>query len=185
MTDASPPRPTAPWRRFAAARGGVAAVEFALLVPVVLAMMAAAVDLTQAISIKRKLVEIAYTASDLVAQRSALTAADVSSILTGSSAILLPNSTTNLDIVLSALNISGSKNIVAWASAVGTTAPAAGSTLTSVTVPSDIVVSGVQIIAAQVSYTYQPPFSGLFGSTVSLSTVNLARPRTSKTVTLN
>ena len=87
MTDASPPRPTAPWRRFAAARGGVAAVEFALLVPVVLAMMAAAVDLTQAISIKRKLVEIAYTASDLVAQRSDLTAADVSSILTGSSAI--------------------------------------------------------------------------------------------------
>lgn len=160
-----------------------AAVEFALLLPVALIIMAGIVDITQALAVKRKMVEIAFTVSDLVAQRSSISSSDVNSILTGASAIMLPHDTSKLKIVLSVLNISSSGNKVAWASATGTTAPTSGS-VSSLTVPASIVVSGVQIVGAQVSYTFTPTFTGLFGESFAFNTQELARPRTSSTITL-
>jgi Flp pilus assembly protein TadG len=172
-------------RRFFREERAIAAVEFALLSPVALALMAGAVDLTQALAVKRKLIEIAYTVSDLVAQRSEITQADVNSILTGSAAILLPYDTANLDIVLAVLDITNGKNIVNWSAASGTTAPAKGSELKTVTVPAKIVISGVQVVSAQVSYNYKPPFSSLFGTSLGMDSSELSRPRGTKVISLN
>jgi len=164
-------------------RSGVAAVEFALLVPVMLVCLAGMVDLGQALSVSRKVDQIAATVSDLVAQEATISTSDVTSILTGASAILLPYDTSGLVITVSAVTIGTSSNTVVWALQSSGTAPTAGSVTTAV-IPSAITESGVQIIVAQVSYSYAPSFSSLFGGSYDFSHQHLSRPRESSTVAL-
>jgi Flp pilus assembly protein TadG len=174
------------WRDFGAKiflrdASGVAATEFALIIPVVIVMMAGLIDVAQALAVNRKLVEISSSVADLVAQRSNITSSDVTAILKGSQAILLPYSTTGLKIVVSVVTV-GTQNTVVWASASGTTAPTAGS-VTTATIPSEMTVSGVDVVVAQVQYTFSPTFSTLFGQSFNFNDQELARPRQGTTVT--
>ncbi len=64
------------WRRLAAARGALAGIEFAIVVPVLLAMLAGVVDLSRAVITMRRLTvaaeDVALVASTMAVQASAL-----------------------------------------------------------------------------------------------------------------
>ncbi|WP_237154054.1 TadE/TadG family type IV pilus assembly protein [Oryzibacter oryziterrae] len=161
---------------------GVAATEFALIIPVVIVLMAGLIDVAQALAVNRKLVEISSSVADLVAQRSDISTSDVNAILQGAQAILLPYNTSGLKIIVSVVHVD-TQNKVVWAAASGATAPVANSVSTA-TIPSDMAVNGVDVVAAQVQYTFSPTFSNLFGQSVNFNEQELARPRQGTTVTL-
>lgn len=169
--------------RSSRATSGSVAVEFALLTPVVLALMAGLIDLCEVLAVQRKVVEIAYTVSDLVAQEETISTTDVNAILAGASAIIRPYDAGNLVITVAAITPGSSADTVTWALALNATAPSAGSTST-VTIPSAIKESGVEIIAAEVTYTFYPVFSDLFGSAIHFDRRHLSRPRKSDSVAL-
>ncbi|GJD37409.1 TadE/TadG family type IV pilus assembly protein [Methylobacterium aerolatum] len=93
--------------RFAAARGGVAALEFAMILPLLVAGYFGTVELTRLIDVNRKLSQFARTMADLSgrADNSSPTAADMANLTTAASAILRPLDTSGLQITVSAMGV--------------------------------------------------------------------------------
>ena len=101
-------RATSIARAFARSRGGVAAVEFAFILPVMLLLYIGVVDVTRGVIASRKLNLLSRTVSDLVSQQpSALTVpiSKLSAILGSATAVMRPFSTTSLILTVSAVDI--------------------------------------------------------------------------------
>lgn len=79
-------------RRFAAANEGIAAVEFALIVPIMMLLFMGAVELSQAVTVDRRVSQVASTTSDLVARKESniSQANDIDDIMKVGSYLLAP-----------------------------------------------------------------------------------------------
>jgi Flp pilus assembly protein TadG len=88
------------WRRFRRDHKGLAAVEFALILPVMITLFFGIVELSMALAARADVTNMASIAADLVAQESSMTAQDMSNVFAASSAILYPYSTTPATITV-------------------------------------------------------------------------------------
>lgn len=169
-------------RQFAAARDGLAAVEFALIAPVMIAMFYGAVELSSAVDCNARVSHVASTTSDLVAQSTAVNGTDLANIYSAANAILYPYSAGNAQIVVSSLVDDGQGGAkVAWSDAQNATPRTKGST---VSVPSGLIVkgSGGSVILAEVTYVYNPPVTHFLGGAITFKDNFYSRPRRSLTV---
>lgn len=132
---------------------GVSAVEFALIVPLILVLLIGMVDINEALTVYRKMRQISSTVTDLVAQRSEVSPAEVTMTLAGSASLLAPYDTTDLDIVLSVVNVKPTGQTIAWSRAFQATAEPAG-TQPDFPVPADLAENGVQVVAVRVDYRF-------------------------------
>jgi len=157
---------------------GVAAVEFALIAPVMVLLYLGGTELTRVLSVDRKVSLAARVASDLVARQtnSVMTAAELTTALDGASAMLAPYSTTPLSLVVSSVVIDASgKATVSWSATRGGTARSKGS---AVTLPAGIAVNSSSLIWAEASYAYPSLFDLVIKSdTMTLSEGSYMRPR--------
>lgn len=87
------------WRR----DDGVAAVEFALVLPVMVTLYFGLSDLTPAIVIDRKLTILSRSLADLAARVSSLSCSDVGQIFDAASAIMRPHDPTTVQMVLTSV----------------------------------------------------------------------------------
>ena len=100
-------------RRLFRNRSGVAAVEFAVILPVMLTLYVGIVDVTRGVIASRKLNYLSRSISDLVSQQptsQTVPIATLSTILTASSAIMQPFGTTGLTMTVSAIDIKAKAN---------------------------------------------------------------------------
>jgi Flp pilus assembly protein TadG len=82
-------------------RRGVAAVEFALVAPLMAAMFVGAVEMSQAITVNRRVTQVAGSAADLVARASkTISQSEVGDIMRVGSYIMKPYSATPIRITL-------------------------------------------------------------------------------------
>jgi Flp pilus assembly protein TadG len=174
---------------FATDDHGVSAVEFALIAPVILVLLIGMVDANEALTVYRKMRQISSTVTDLVAQRSEITPAEITMTLEGSASLLAPYDTTNLDIVLSVLDVTAQGQTVAWSRAYQTGAEATGSE-PDFPVPEVLAEIGVQIVAVRVDYTFDTLFSGLIEGFLGRSGYTMQdtmyeRPRVGDEIDLN
>lgn len=148
--------------RFRRARRGAAGIEFALLFPVLLVMVAASIDLNEALYAKRKTTQIASSVAGFLADQNQWKKAEVDDLLTAASFIMRPFKTDDLKIVLSVLTVSKDGTVkVAASQAIGTKPLVAG-TSSPIAVPVAIRTPDVQLVLAQVNYTLATPFSTLW-----------------------
>jgi Flp pilus assembly protein TadG len=82
--------------RFASDRQGVAAVEFALILPVLIAFYLGLTELQPAISVKRKLALVTRTVADLTTRSADLTKDELKNIFGAASAVMRPWDDTGL-----------------------------------------------------------------------------------------
>ena len=165
-------------------RRGVAAVEFAFIAPILLALFFGMVELTGAIEIKRKVTAIARTVSDLTSQAGVVTDADLSNFFAASSGIMMPYDTTPISITVSLLYVDPSSGQVRveWSKGYNTAAISAG---TPVSIPGGLISrdSNNQVLANQyliyshVSYLYTNATLVVLKSGVSLTDDSYTRPR--------
>jgi Flp pilus assembly protein TadG len=168
---------------------GVSAVEFALIVPIILLLLIGMVDINEALTVYRKMRQISSTVTDLVAQRSELTPAEVTMILSGSASLLAPYDTADLDIVLSVLNVAPAGQTVAWSRAYQTTTETVG-TEPDFPVPAKLAENGVQVVAVRVDYKFNTLSSGLLQGILGRSGYVMQdtmyeRPRVGDEIVLN
>ena len=76
--------------RFARDQRGVSAVEFAMLLPLMLTLYLGAVEVSQGIGIDRKVTLTARTVADLASQVSSINNADMTNMLNASAAVIAP-----------------------------------------------------------------------------------------------
>ena len=101
----------------------MSAVEFALLLPVMMTLYLGSVEASQGIATNRKVTLTAHALADLASQYTDITNADMSNILAAGSAIIAPYSASNLQEVVSELSINaqGQASVV-WSDTLNGTA---------------------------------------------------------------
>lgn len=85
-------------RDFAADRSGIAAVEFGLIVPVMLIMMLGCIELSRAVVIARRFNLVTAMASDLTAREQTITTGDLQGIANAVSTVWQPYDQTSLQM---------------------------------------------------------------------------------------
>ena len=133
-------------------RQGIAAVEFALTLPVVLLLYFGSVEFSQAVAVKRITVLSASTVANLVTQYSTISAANtMPDILNAASAVLAPYPVANATVRVSCITIDGAGNAtVLWSKSLNGTALATGSQLV---LPAAFATPNTSVIFGEATYT--------------------------------
>jgi Flp pilus assembly protein TadG len=166
---------------FTADARGSAAIEFAIITPAILAIFFGTAEISQGVSIDRKLTITSRALSDLVAQATTISDTDMSNIFAAGSSIMTPYSASPLKAKVSAVNINaaGTTATVAWSSASNDTARAVGEV---VTIPAALKIANTQIIWSEVTYGYTPAVAWHITGTLNMTDQFFARPRQSSTI---
>ena len=110
-------------RNFVVNRSGVAAVEFALVAPVLILLYAGCVDVTRAVTFHRKLMHTTAAIGDLVAQSTDLTQADVVDIFDVADAMMAGYPKERFTVKVSGVTVDDiGRAKVEWSVAQGVTA---------------------------------------------------------------
>jgi Flp pilus assembly protein TadG len=177
---------------------GIAATEFALIVPIMLVMFFGTVEISSGVAVDRKITLAARALADLTSQTQAPTPQSawaqvddnyVQNVFTASIAILAPYSPTPTKATLSEVYVDSSKIAkIQWSKAATIASGAtqatlaassrnAGDVVTNV-VPSTLLVPQTYLIFSEVSYLYTPAVGYVMGQAgVTLSDVAYTRPR--------
>jgi Flp pilus assembly protein TadG len=78
------------WTRFRTAKDGLAAVEFALILPVMITLFYGTVEITMALTCRDDVSIMTSTAADLIAQESNVQTSDISNVYNAAGTILYP-----------------------------------------------------------------------------------------------
>jgi Flp pilus assembly protein TadG len=167
-------------RRCARDERGVSAVEFALLLPLMVTLYLGGVEVSQGLTIDRKVTLVARTVADLAAQATTISSSDMTNILNASTAVMLPYSTTQVKVTVSQVSIdSNGKATIAWSDSKNGTARSQGST---VTLPTALNIANSSLIWSEVSYDYKPVIGYVITGTMKLTDQIYMRPRLSDSV---
>jgi Flp pilus assembly protein TadG len=160
--------------------GGVSAVEFAMLLPLMLTLYLGAVEISQAIGIDRKVTLTSRAVADLTSQVSSISSSEMSNILNASSAVISPYDATKLKVTVSEVTINGSGNAtITWSCTLGGTVRVVGS---PVTLPAALDVANTSLIWGEAAYTYTPAIGYVVTGTLNLADQIYMRPRISESI---
>ena len=168
-------------RRIAGDERGVSAVEFAMLLPLMVALYLGAVELSQGIAADRKVTITARTIADLVSQVSSINNSGMNNALSASAAVMTPFATDTLKVVVSSIAIDKDGNAkVTWSDTLNGTIREPGS---SVAVPAALAVPNSTLILSEVEFIYVPTIGKvLTKSGVTLKDHIYMRPRLTDSV---
>ena len=163
---------------FVADGRGFAAIEFALIVPLMLVMFFGTVEFSSAIAIDRKVTLMARTLSDLTSQSTTVADADMTNFFAASTAIIAPYDATPVSATITELYVDSTQTAhVQWSK--GSAARAQRST---VSIPTTLAVANTYLIFSEVSYIYTPSVGHVLKNLITLSDVAYTRPRQSACV---
>lgn len=169
-------------RRFARNQSGVSAVEFALLLPLMITLYLGGVEITQAVSVDRKVTLVSFTVADLTAQSTIVSSADMTNILNAASAVAAPYKAANLKVTVSSVLIDATgKATVAWSEATANGTKRSGD-VTSV-IPVALRVANTSLIWGEAQYSYTPAVGHVITGTLTLNDQIYMRPRLASSVT--
>lgn len=170
-------------RRLLVDARGLAAVEFALILPVMITVYFGTIETTDALTASRRVTNVAQTAADLVAQATSVSASDMGDIFAASTAILTPFDTAAARITISSV-VANASNVtkVAWSEAYGGATPRAANS--SITLPAGLTTPGTSVVMAEVTYFYTSPVGTLLTGPITMTEVAYLRPRRTVSVAL-
>jgi Flp pilus assembly protein TadG len=169
-------------RRFAGDTKGVSAVEFALVLPLMLTLYLGGVEVSQAIAASRKVTLVSRTVADLASQSSKITAAQMTNILNASAAVVSPFPSNKLKVTVAQIMIDADGNKTTdWQVSLngGVSDPGAGAM-----VPDALIVPGTKtyLIWASAEYDYEPVIGYAITGNLTLKDRMYMRPRLSEDV---
>ena len=166
---------------------GAAAIEFAMLAPIMVGLFIGSVEFSQALTIDRRVTQIASSSADLVAQTDKLNNADLDDIYELVKRLMSPYAWSPLKLsITSVKKVDNNGPVVIW-----NYAKAGGLTYTPgqayTSVPAGLLDNGgagtISIIVVDTSYLFKPPVSiwivGQNAAGVNLKEKFYLRPRKS------
>ena len=178
------------WLRFGRDCRGLAAIEFAMVAPLMVILFLGSVEFSQALTLDRRVTAAASATADLVAQSEQVTPSDIDDIMLLaeewlSSALIGNYNPSQLEVKLVSLSIDpDSKVTVLWSrDKAGGEPYAPGSTYNGL--PTELIQPNSGVVVAEVSYSFDPPVGHFIVGSINLSEKFYLRPRRSSTVPCN
>lgn len=167
-------------------QSGLAAVEFALILPIMLLLFLGSFETTNLVLAHMKLEASAETAADLVAQtrvNTVLQSADFTSVTNAAKQILtpLPTSGALLKIAFASVTYNTGSAVIDWHTEVNSATP-----ITTATIPNNVSLANLgnqtngstdSVIIVTLTYSYSSPFTYVLSSSYTLTESAFNRPR--------
>jgi len=182
--------------RFRRDRGGVSAVEFALILPFMLALYLGSSELGDGMSVQFKATLAARTVADLasqcgnspgngqycdVANGLAIDTTSMNQILGAASTVMTPYSTNNMTVTVSELKFTGGNSTatVIWSASNSGSGRAQNSSYTLPIAFQSLPSGTYYVILGEVTYPYTPPTGYVITGTINMYENALFFPRNS------
>lgn len=167
-------------RSFGGNRRGVAALEFALILPFMALLYFGAIEISLMISADRKVTQTASSIADLVARTDTISTAGMSDVFDAADALFAPYTTSIAQLRVSSVIDSGAGVAkIDWSQARNAPARAKGET---VKLEAGVLPTGGSVIMAEVVYPYSSVLGIFMKDGVSLHETFFLRPRNSDKV---
>jgi Flp pilus assembly protein TadG len=171
--------------------GGAAAVEFALLLPLMISMFFGVAETSLALLCRADVSVMASTAADLISQESAATNTDLSNVYAAAGTILYPYYDPSVSgsakptiritsVIYDTVSKSTTAGKVAWTctqAGSGTLTPATRAINDSVTLPQALMTTNGSVIIAEVAYNYASPTTKVITGAINMTNNFWTKPR--------
>jgi Flp pilus assembly protein TadG len=155
---------------------GLAAIEFAMIFPLMGMMLLGTYEFSAGVAIDRKVTIMARTLSDLTSQNTSVTDAQFTNFFNAGKAIMTPYASTPVEGTITELYINPStlKARVQWSKGV---APRSAGDI--VEIPDALKVGGTYLIFSEVKYKYVPSVAWFINKVngITLTDFSYTRPR--------
>ncbi len=168
-------------RAFAHGQGGMAAVEFAVILPFMLVAYLGGVEIGDGVAINRKVAITTRAVADLASRYTTIHNADSTTILGAASTIIAPYASGPLAVTVSQVSVDAQGHAtVSWSDTLNGTALPVGS---AVTLPGTLATPNAYYVWGQVTYAYTPTLGYVMSGTYNLSDQIFMSPRESASIT--
>lgn len=159
-------------RRAAADERGAAAIEFALILPVLFVLHVSAAEALEAYQAQRNVAHIASAMGDIVARERIVTSAELDDVFTASNAMIYPFPNLAVQQRISSLSANAAGSVsVDW------TAKSGWSGSSPASVPNGYLGPNESVIVTDVIYDYKPTFGLFLPATIRFTRHAYVRPR--------
>lgn len=154
------------FRRFRAARAGSAALEFAIIAPMMVFLLFGSVDLLDVLNANKRVQNAAASIADVVARDTEVSNSEVTGFWAALDVLMFPDSGANTRLRVTSVNIVNSSTArVVWSEGHGMSARVVNST---VTLPAAMMTPGTSVIMAEAAYSYSSPLGFLLPGPITL-----------------
>ncbi|MEZ5775112.1 MAG: TadE/TadG family type IV pilus assembly protein [Hyphomicrobiaceae bacterium] len=167
-----------PVKRLGRDREGFAAVEFAMIVPIMVVMFLGSVEFTEALSVDRRVTAIASATADLVAQSEEVSTSDLQDIMQIANSLLNGvGDVADLRVTIISVSSDDEGNVtVDWSYGNRQDNPVAtGSSYSDL--PVGLLANNESVIVSTVTYRFTPKISHFITGRINLSETFYLRPR--------
>jgi Flp pilus assembly protein TadG len=167
--------------RWRAGERGTVAIEAAIIFPLLVLIFLGMVELSQALTVRRRVHSVASTTADLVAQSQTVTTAQLNDIASVGTQLMLPFSSTSIALTITSVAQDTNNNItVQWSCFWSSLSAAANCSATGAAfrgLPAGLLSAGQSVIIGQTSYPYTPPIGEFLTGGLTFSATSYFRPR--------
>jgi Flp pilus assembly protein TadG len=180
--------------RHAANQDGTAAVEFAMLMPIMITLFFGVVESSMALICRSDVSLMASTAGDLISQAQTASSTDLSNVYSAAGTVLYPyydpakTGSTKPTIRITSVIDDGSgatgqnhlTGKVAWTctqAGSGTLSPSSRAVNDTVTLPQPLMTAGGSIVIAEIAYQYTSATTKVVGGPINFTNNFYAKPR--------
>ncbi len=156
-------------KRFGAAKKGVAAIEFAILAPMMVFLMFASVDLLNMLETNRRVQNVAASVADVVSRDTEISNSEITGLWSAVGILMYPDSGATVNVRVTSVRIVSSTDArVVWSEGRGMTARTANSQIISF-LPEQMRVASTSVIIAETSYDYTTPLGFLVPGAMTMT----------------
>ena len=155
---------------------GLAAIEFAMIIPLMALMLVGTNEFAAGVAIDRKVTIMARTLSDLTSQNTSVSDTQFTNFFNAANAIMTPYASAPVQGTISELYVNPStlKARVQWSN--GANARTAGDIID---IPDALKIGGTYLILSEVKYKYVPSVAWFINKVngITLNNISYTRPR--------
>lgn len=167
-------------RGFAQSSKGASAIEFALILPVMLTIYIGGVEAAVGMAVQFKSVLAARTAADLASRYTTIDTPTMSSILNAAFTVVNPYPSAGMSVTVSEVSTDDKGNAtITWSCSLGGTPHTFGG---SVTLPNNVNAPNISILWGEVTYPYTPQLGYMLTSTINMYEKSYFYPRLTSSV---
>lgn len=181
-------------RRACRDRSGLAAVEFALILPLIVLFFFGTLEISDAMLAERRMVNAVNSLADLVAQEKKISYSAVDDLFAGVSSMLQPTPDENVTMIITAVTVdpgadeedeSDDTIVVEWSRDANGDSPYAAGTLFDKIDDTTIIKINSSLVVAEMTYQHVSGLSSMvLGSPITFTRVASRWPRRSSRVEL-